>query len=158
MIRTRCPKCEKLLGLDDSAAGKTGRCPLCKATFPVPAEEPPVVELAPASVEEVPDAEWVEEPAKRREETPDRRPMRRRRKRLRIRRPMYLEDEEDDTFDFLSGMFTGRKLVGVVLIVWGILNGFGGIVLGMNSSPLLYGALGCGALMLLAGVYLFLSD
>jgi hypothetical protein len=36
MIRIKCPKCQKVLGLDDSTAGKPALCPACKARFMVP--------------------------------------------------------------------------------------------------------------------------
>ena len=36
MIRVKCPKCEKVLGLDDSKAGSPALCPACKQKFMVP--------------------------------------------------------------------------------------------------------------------------
>lgn len=41
MIRTRCPHCNKLLGIVDSAAGKVTTCPGCKQKFRAPAAKPP---------------------------------------------------------------------------------------------------------------------
>ena len=37
MIRFRCPKCDKTLGVDESRAGEVGVCPECKSKFRIPA-------------------------------------------------------------------------------------------------------------------------
>jgi hypothetical protein len=42
MIRTKCPHCGKLLGINDSAAGTVALCPLCKKKFRVPRSNPAV--------------------------------------------------------------------------------------------------------------------
>jgi hypothetical protein len=36
MIRTKCPHCSKLLGINESAAGTVALCPVCKKKFRVP--------------------------------------------------------------------------------------------------------------------------
>jgi hypothetical protein len=36
MIRLKCPKCEKVLGLDETKAGQPALCPSCKQKFMVP--------------------------------------------------------------------------------------------------------------------------
>jgi hypothetical protein len=49
MIRFKCPKCQKAMGVDDSKAGALGMCPGCRATFRIPAAAaPPVSVPAPA--------------------------------------------------------------------------------------------------------------
>jgi hypothetical protein len=39
MIRVKCPKCEKMLGMDDAKAGTLAGCPACGAKFRVPGEK-----------------------------------------------------------------------------------------------------------------------
>jgi hypothetical protein len=36
MIRTKCPRCGKLLGINDGAAGTVAQCPMCEQKFRVP--------------------------------------------------------------------------------------------------------------------------
>jgi hypothetical protein len=40
MIRTKCPSCGKLLGVNDGAAGTVAQCPMCEQKFRVPAVKP----------------------------------------------------------------------------------------------------------------------
>jgi hypothetical protein len=54
MIRTRCPHCNKLLGIVDSAAGKVTTCPGCKQKFRAP-------DAKPLALEDFPEVELVEE-------------------------------------------------------------------------------------------------
>ncbi len=71
MIRTRCPHCNKLLGIVDSAAGKVTTCPGCKQKFRAPAAKPPAaedfpeVELADDEEEDAPPPKAAAAPAKR---------------------------------------------------------------------------------------------
>ena len=54
MMRTRCPHCSKLLGINESAAGTVALCPVCKKKFRVPA-------AAASAAEGFPEVELVEE-------------------------------------------------------------------------------------------------
>jgi ssDNA-binding Zn-finger/Zn-ribbon topoisomerase 1 len=64
MIRTRCPKCNKRLGIDDGAEGTIVGCPICKQKFRVPISETPrpgVTARSTPAAEEFPELEVVEE-------------------------------------------------------------------------------------------------
>jgi len=64
MIRTRCPHCNKLLGIVDSAAGMVTTCPGCKQKFRAPAAKagtPPTAAPKPPSPEDFPEVELVED-------------------------------------------------------------------------------------------------
>src|SRR5690348_15505967 len=37
-VKVRCPSCEKVLNVPDTARGKAVKCPACEARVPVPAE------------------------------------------------------------------------------------------------------------------------
>lgn len=49
MIRVKCPKCGKLLGVDDSRAGGMGACPACGQKFRIPGGKGPVAVKPPAA-------------------------------------------------------------------------------------------------------------
>src|SRR5262249_60733757 len=40
MIRTKCPHCGKLLGVNEAAAGSMALCPMCKQKFRIPGAKP----------------------------------------------------------------------------------------------------------------------
>lgn len=81
MIRTRCPHCNKLLGVVDSAAGMITTCPGCKQKFRAPgakAAAPPTAPPQPPATEDFPEVELVEDGAEvvppRKAATPGKRP------------------------------------------------------------------------------------
>ncbi len=49
MIRTTCPNCSKMLGVADSRAGKTCKCPVCACAFRAPATSRQPVSLQPGA-------------------------------------------------------------------------------------------------------------
>jgi hypothetical protein len=52
MMRIKCPKCAKLLGIDETKAGATAVCPQCQAKFRIPAaSSPPAGGAKPASAQ-----------------------------------------------------------------------------------------------------------
>jgi hypothetical protein len=90
-IHVRCPnaECGKLLAVRDDFAGKTGKCPSCGATMPIPAadESPPVLA---AAVEDEAPPEHEPRPAARR------------------RRRRQEEEDEDDYDDYDDDRPRGR--------------------------------------------------
>ena len=64
-IRVKCRSCSKVLGVKDSAAGKTLKCPQCGEPVRVPRPEPPEEEYEEYDYDEYDDAEY-EEPQPRR--------------------------------------------------------------------------------------------
>ncbi len=92
MIRTRCPHCNKLLGIVDSAAGKVTTCPGCKQKFRAPGAQPVAPKAAapkPPPAEDFPEVEVVEDVA---EVTPVRKAAAAPGKRLPPRKPDPDED------------------------------------------------------------------
>jgi hypothetical protein len=183
MIRVRCPKCGKLLGLDDSAGGAMGQCPACEETFRIPpagTDEsksapaprrpapagPTVLEPADGDDEEISDAQAAEEAGEWGRDAPRERKKRRRRRRGRrdLRTPVYMQDDDDDPAGVMGSLFTVRKILGIILMIWGVLNCFGGVVAAGKApdpgamGPIMCGGLICGGLMLIAGAILFLRE
>jgi hypothetical protein len=83
MIRTKCPHCGKVLGINDGAAGTVAQCPMCEQKFRVPvpggkAAGPPPAARSPARpaakqpLEEFPEVEVDEEAEQARRRPPAR--------------------------------------------------------------------------------------
>jgi hypothetical protein len=46
-IRVKCPKCQTILGVKESLAGKKANCPKCRFMLTIPAAKPPAAKAAP---------------------------------------------------------------------------------------------------------------
>jgi hypothetical protein len=155
MIHVQCPNCGKDLDLAEAVGGTTRKCPVCDAEFAVPEPEPPVLEELAGGEEESSDFEVMEE---QEEDRIGGRPRRRLRRPGRKRVEKVYVVRRDDSTDVLSGMFTGQKVVGLVLMIWGVLNVAGSVVLGMKAAPVMCGGAACGMIMAAVGIYLWLTD
>jgi phage FluMu protein Com len=184
MIRVRCPKCGKLLGLDDSAAGAMGQCPACEETFRIPPAGTDESKLPPASSRPAPAGPTVLEPADEDdEEIADAQaaedevewgrdaPRERKKKRKRRRRqpdmptPGYLEGREDPELGPLGSVGNLKRIAGFVLVAIGILSICGGWATSMSEAAGKTGSAGIctgivfGAMFLIAGIFMiFQSD
>ena len=156
MIHVQCPNCGKELDLAEAVGGTTRKCPACDAEFAVPEPEPPVLEEVTGAEEEFSDFEVMEEQGE--EDRIGGRPRRKRRRRERKRVEKVYVVRHDDSTDVLSGMFTGQKVVGLVLMIWGLANVAGSVVLGMKAAPVMCGGAACGVSMAAVGIYLWLTD
>jgi len=105
MIRIACPKCSERLVLDDETCGQVGECPECNARFRIPAAPPSRPQKGSLPV---PD-----------EEEEDDRPKPKRKK-------AGLKNRRRPRGDGPSFEFTGRRVVGLLVIVWGLVVTIGG--------------------------------
>ena len=60
MISFACPGCGKQLNVTDAAAGRSGKCPACKAGVVVPAAPAPPQEAGPPPPDDIPMASLVD--------------------------------------------------------------------------------------------------
>jgi hypothetical protein len=119
----------------------------------VPEAEP--LEVEPVDEEEFSDFEIVEEDVERSAGPRRTRRKRRRRERRNLPTPIYMQDQ-DDSPNIFSGLYTAQKLLGLALMIWGVLQCFGSMILGAKAPPMMFGGLVCGGVLLLTGIYLFL--
>jgi hypothetical protein len=165
MIRTRCPHCNKLLGIADSAAGMVTTCPLCKQKFRAAGASRPAARN-PSPVEEFPEVEVVEEAddvAARDDDDEAPAP-----KTDRAKKKKGKSARTDKT----SGMAMRNRLMGAIgmagglfLIVFGILNQeilnatAQAKALNPNLEPVpRLATIGFGAILVLVGAYYLVID
>ena len=176
MIRVRCPKCRKMLGLDDSAAGAMGQCPACETTFRIPSagtdeSKPPraaptVLEPADDDDDEISDAQPVEEPVEWGRDAPRERKRKRRRRRSQptdTALPSYLEDRQDPELGPLGSFGSLKRIGGFALAGLGVLSICGGWATSMSEAAGKTGPAGIctgivfGAIFLVVGVWLIIT-
>jgi hypothetical protein len=160
MIRVRCPKCHKLLGLDDTAAGAMGQCPACEETFRIPpagTDEsrpapavPTVLQPADDDEEEVVDAQVAEEaPEWGRDAPRERKRRRRRRRQPDMPTPSYMEERDEADLGPLGALGNLKRIFGIVLMGMGLLSICGGWATSMSEAAGKSGPAGiCGGIVL----------
>ena len=166
MIRVRCPKCARMLGLDDSAAGAMGQCPACEETFRIPAAGPTVLEPADEDDEDIADAQAAEEPVDWGRDAPRERSKKRKRRRHQPDQPTpgYLADREDPDLGPLGGLVNLKRVMGFILVALGVLSICGGWATSVNEAAGKTGSAGIcvgivvGALFLVGGVFMILQS
>jgi hypothetical protein len=174
MIRVRCPKCQRLLGLDDSAAGAMGQCPACEQTFCIPVAEteesrpppaaPTVLQPADDEEEEISDAQPAEEQVEWGRDAPRERKKRRRpRRQSEMALPSYLEERQDPELGPLGSFGSLKRIGGFALMGLGVVSICGGWATSISEAAGKTGSAGIctgiviGAIFLVVGLYLIIQ-